>query len=92
MVMEKIIGFPVCHKTDGMSALFQVMTDVDAAGRVPQAFPAYDKQDTHILISSRTGASWPLNPVIYSNDPVRGERPQKIGSIGLQWIVGSHRL
>jgi hypothetical protein len=45
--MEKIIGFAVCDIIHGMPLLFQIMTDVEAPGRMAQTLTAYDKQDPH---------------------------------------------
>jgi hypothetical protein len=43
VVMEEVIGFPVCEKTNKMPLLLQIMSKVNASGRVPKSFSANDK-------------------------------------------------
>src|SRR5208337_5381081 len=53
VVVEKIIGFPVCQITDRMPVLLQVMAEMNTPGGVPQPFAAHNKQYPHFFISSQ---------------------------------------
>jgi hypothetical protein len=83
MVAEEIVGFSVRHKADRMSLLLEVMTKMDAPGRVPQPFAAHDKQYPHFLISSRTGCL-PALPQRHGNFPGRSV-PQECPDRMLQY-------
>jgi len=43
VIMEEVIGFSVCEKTNKMALLLQIMSKVNASGRVPKSFSANNK-------------------------------------------------
>jgi hypothetical protein len=50
VLVHEIIGFSVTGEMDFMAVLFQVVTEMNAAGCMPQTLPANDKQNTHTKI------------------------------------------
>jgi len=51
--MDKIVGLPVGDEVNLMTVLLQVMPEVNAAGRMPEPFPAYHKQDPHRVFTEK---------------------------------------